>query len=38
MRSILLTRPKPGDDVIVPPTVNNEAAKEKFGEFREVKP
>ncbi|KAJ6187546.1 hypothetical protein N7519_002454 [Penicillium mononematosum] len=28
----------PGDDVIVPPTVNNEAAKEKFGEFREVKP
>ncbi|CAG8888254.1 unnamed protein product [Penicillium egyptiacum] len=27
-----------GDDVIVPPTVSNEAAKEKFGEFREVKP
>jgi alkyl hydroperoxide reductase subunit AhpC len=38
MRSVLLTRSKPGDDVIVPPTVNNEAAKEKFGEFREVKP
>ncbi|AWU77988.1 hypothetical protein CAS74_003199 [Pichia kudriavzevii] len=27
-----------GDDVIIPPSVSNEAAKEKFGEFKEVKP
>lgn len=28
----------PGDDVIVPPSVNTEDAKKKFGEVREVKP
>lgn len=27
-----------GDDVIIPPSVSNEAAKEKFGSFKEVKP
>lgn len=27
-----------GDDVIIPPSVSNEAAKEKFGTFNEVKP
>jgi peroxiredoxin (alkyl hydroperoxide reductase subunit C) len=27
-----------GDDVIVPPTVNTEDAKKKFGQVREVKP
>lgn len=27
-----------GDDVIIPPTVSNEDAKAKFGEFKEVKP
>ncbi|CAI5755577.1 unnamed protein product [Candida verbasci] len=27
-----------GDDVIIPPTVSDEAAKEKFGEFKKVKP
>ena len=27
-----------GDDVIIPHSVSNEAAKEKFGEFKEVKP
>ncbi|GMM29189.1 thioredoxin peroxidase [Martiniozyma asiatica (nom. inval.)] len=27
-----------GDDVIIPPSVSNEAAKEKFGDFKEVKP
>lgn len=27
-----------GDDVIIPPSVSNEAAKEKFGSFNEVKP
>lgn len=27
-----------GDDVIIPPSVSNEAAKSKFGEFKEVKP
>lgn len=27
-----------GDDVIVPPTVSTENAKNKFGEVREVKP
>lgn len=29
---------KAGDDVIIPPSVSNEAAKAKFGEFKEVKP
>lgn len=29
---------KEGDDVIIPPSVSNEAAKEKFGSFKEVKP
>ncbi|EGW34423.1 uncharacterized protein SPAPADRAFT_59853 [Spathaspora passalidarum NRRL Y-27907] len=29
---------KKGDEVIIPPTVSDEAAKEKFGEFRKVKP
>lgn len=38
LRSILLTRSKAGDDVIVPPTVSTEDAKKKFGEIREVKP
>ncbi|KAJ5895158.1 peroxiredoxin 1 [Penicillium taxi] len=28
----------PGDDLVVPPTISTEAAKEKFGEVREVKP
>ncbi|GME81778.1 unnamed protein product [Ambrosiozyma monospora] len=28
----------PGDDVIIPPSLSNEAAKEKFGDFKEVKP
>ncbi|KAK9238721.1 thioredoxin-like protein [Lipomyces kononenkoae] len=28
----------PGEDVIVPPSVSNEAAAAKFGEFRAVKP
>ncbi|KAK9448275.1 thioredoxin-like protein [Limtongia smithiae] len=28
----------PGEDVIVPPSVSDEAAKAKFGEFRAVKP
>ncbi|KAK6202503.1 thioredoxin-like protein [Scheffersomyces amazonensis] len=27
-----------GQDVIIPPTVSNEAAKEKFGDFKTVKP
>lgn len=27
-----------GDDVIIPPTVSDEAAKEKFGDFNKVKP
>lgn len=27
-----------GDDVIIPPSVSNEAAKEKFGSFNQVKP
>ncbi|KAH3668960.1 hypothetical protein OGAPHI_002715 [Ogataea philodendri] len=27
-----------GQDVIIPPSVSNEAAKEKFGDFKEVKP
>ena len=27
-----------GDDVIIPPSVSNEAAKEKFGSFKELKP
>lgn len=27
-----------GEDVIIPPSVSNEAAKEKFGTFKEVKP
>lgn len=27
-----------GEDVIIPPTVSNEAAKEKFGDFKQVKP
>ncbi|KAG0679881.1 peroxiredoxin 1 [Pichia californica] len=27
-----------GDDVIIPPSVSNEAAKAKFGEFKQVKP
>lgn len=27
-----------GDDVIIPPSLSNEAAKEKFGSFTEVKP
>ncbi|GAV27808.1 hypothetical protein PMKS-001276 [Pichia membranifaciens] len=27
-----------GEDVIIPPSVSNEAAKEKFGSFSEVKP
>lgn len=27
-----------GDDVIIPPSISNEAAKEKFGEFTEAKP
>nr|AEE61720.1 unknown [Dendroctonus ponderosae] len=27
-----------GQDVIIPPTVSNEDAKKKFGEFKEVKP
>lgn len=27
-----------GEDVIIPPTVSDEAAKEKFGDFRKVKP
>ncbi|VEU20408.1 DEKNAAC101302 [Brettanomyces naardenensis] len=29
---------KKGEDVIIPPTVSNEAAKEKFGDFKTVKP
>ena len=29
---------RPGDDVIVPPSVTTEEAKKKFGEVREVKP
>jgi alkyl hydroperoxide reductase subunit AhpC len=28
----------PGDDVIIPPTVSNEDAKAKFGEFETVLP
>lgn len=28
----------PGKDVIIPPSVSDEAAKEKFGEFTKVKP
>ncbi|CDR40220.1 CYFA0S04e06194g1_1 [Cyberlindnera fabianii] len=28
----------PGKDVIIPPTVKNEDAKKKFGDFKEVKP
>ncbi|MBT8155109.1 peroxiredoxin [Epibacterium ulvae] len=28
----------PGEDVIIPPTVSNEAAKEKFGEFETIFP
>ncbi|GMM38036.1 thioredoxin peroxidase [Saccharomycopsis crataegensis] len=28
----------PGQDVIIPPTVSDEAAKEKFGDFKKVKP
>ncbi len=29
---------KPGDDVIVPPSVSTQDARRKFGEVREVKP
>ncbi len=29
---------RPGDDVIVPPTVSTPDAKKKFGDVREVKP
>ena len=29
---------KPGENVIIPPSVNDDAAKEKFGEFKTVKP
>jgi hypothetical protein len=28
----------PGEDVIIPPTVNNEDAKAKFGEFETILP
>jgi alkyl hydroperoxide reductase subunit AhpC len=29
---------KPGENVIIPPSVNDDAAREKFGEFKTVKP
>ncbi|SCV01334.1 LANO_0F11276g1_1 [Lachancea nothofagi CBS 11611] len=29
---------QPGEDVIIPPTVSDSAAKEKFGDFKTVKP
>ena len=29
---------KKGDDVIIPPTTNDEAAKQQFGEFTTLKP
>ena len=36
-REMLMFDVRPGDDVIVPPTVSTPDAKEKFGSVREVK-
>jgi hypothetical protein len=38
MNTHILMNHRPGDDVIVPPSVTTEAAKKKFGNVREVKP